>query len=164
MLYEIALTPDALNRSLCGSPEVWRLVMGELGRFLQQDGLIRNLRNGDWLQSISAGELDPLAREILELAKKEGRLTRATPQLKTVPGNAEEWCWEAEASRAVTPLAGIVVGQQAMEGRDESQGLTLIERLTGANWWRERRGSVRLFRSGLEYQRVLGPLMRHSGR
>lgn len=136
--------------------------MGQLSQFLKEDGLIRDLRNGEWMQAMTTGSLHPIARELLEFAKKEGRMVWAPPQLKDSPDTSEQWYYEAEASSKAKPLTGIVVGRQTMEGREETVGLTLIEKLNVAKWWLERCNSVRVARSAAAYQKVLEPIIKHS--
>lgn len=165
LLRDYAITPDVFDLSSYPSEEVAGLHLNAIREVLITEGLVRDLRAGEW-RGIFSKVGRPWHRRAKELVKKlatQGRLVE-TPPLKPVgPSDDCEWCDEALASHAYQEMAGGVIVTGSVKAAYAGEVLVeRIDQLGRAPWWTSRSPSVRLTRSLGDYQRHLGAILRCS--
>lgn len=153
LLTEYSLTPDVFDQSCYLSGEVADIHLQHLKEVLLQEGLVRDLRNGDWLSCFSNNSRSwhTRGKELLKKLVTQKRLNHCAPALGTEPRRDEEWCREAVASNAISPLNGIVTTSAIAEHFRGEPLVAPINRLTSAQWWLGRSPSVRLARNITAY-------------
>lgn len=165
LINEYALTPDVFDSTCYSTDEVCRIYLQHLKEALLQDGLVRNLRDGDWLRVFN-GNNRPWhlrGRELLKKLRSQNRLSQAIPALTDVPNNDSDWCREAIASSTgLTPLSGIVVTDSIVNNFAGNALVASIDRLSGTPWWIGRSPSVRLQRDIISYLDHLELILRCS--
>lgn len=162
MLKEIAITPDVL-RAFDGD-RATRLLVGELRRFLQEEGALRDLCGGAWSAAVREEPLSPLVRELVEKLLNAGRLFPSTQQSaqRLQPANwaPDDWCYEALATdRPTTPLAAVLTSPETANNLGDPRKVMPFDAFPESPWWNARSPSVRVRRSMGEYLRVLTPLL-----
>ena len=103
LLSEYALTPGVFDVRPYSSEEVGDLYLQKLKDVMLSEGLVRNLRNGEW-KKVFADEdisLHKRGKELLKKLIKQNRLRSFLPVLPHEPKDDNGWCEEALAkSRA----------------------------------------------------------------
>ena len=108
---EYAVTPDVFNESCYDSPALCDAYFRQLLEVFFSEGLVRNLRNGEW-QAFFSTHVRPWhdrTKHILKNLTDAGRLVLSDPALNHTPQTDREWCNEALESHKITPLNGIIV-------------------------------------------------------
>lgn len=146
LINEYALTPDVFDSTCYSTDEVCRIYLQHLKEALLQDGLVRNLRDGDWLR-VFDGNNRPWhlrGRELLRKLRSQSRFSTAASALANTPGSDSDWCHEALASHINnSPLGGIVVTDSIAGNFTGNALVASIDKLSGAPWWTGRSPSVR---------------------
>lgn len=163
ILADYAITPDVFDVTSYSSEEVCRLHLREIGSVMRTEGLVRDLHDGAW-RALFADDGRPWHRRGKELVKKlatQGRLISSPRELPAVPVDDRAWCEEALRTHSRRPLTGgiIATGPIKDEYRSESR-VARIDRLDGADWWRNRSPSIRLQRRAQDYRRHLSLILR----
>lgn len=154
LINEYALTPDVFDSTCYSADEVCRIYLQHLKEALLQDGLVRNLRDGDWLRVFDDNHRHwhLRGRELLRKLLSQNRLSNAPPISPTDPTSDSDWCNEAIASNTgLSPLSGIVVTDSIAGNFTGNALVTSIDRLSGAPWWIGRSPSVRIHRDITSY-------------
>ena len=163
LLAEYAITPDVFDVSSYSTEEVCGLHLAAIRELTMADGLVRDLRAGEW-RSLLRGHGRPWhrrAREILRKLAKEGRLIEFPPVLPAVPANDPEWCAEAVAAHEQKALLGGVIVTKNVKDLYYGEGIVeCVDRLPAAPWWTSRSPSVRLNRTLADYREQLEPILR----
>lgn len=165
LLADYAITPDVFDVTSYSSEEVCELHMQNLKDVLQCEGLVRDLRAGEW-RALFARDHRPWHRRARELLKKlatQGRLVRFDPTLAAVPADDAEWCAEALRTHARIPFTGGVVVTEPVKAAFPDEALVArVDRLTSTSWWpaRSESSSVSLTRSFAEYRKHLDAVLR----
>lgn len=163
MLEEYVVTPDVFTPAAyeeegsCGASLRW------FKDAVLEDGLVRDLRSGDWSRFCAAlGTAGHgSTKEILKKLSAGNRLRKFDAQLAYEPTTSPEWLAEGVASHAVEPATGIVTAH-ATAGPTSAKHMATIEKVTGANWWRARSCSRDLKRSTADYLSALMPMLLHA--
>lgn len=163
MLEEYVVTPDVFipaaykEQGACGVSLRW------FKDAVLEDGLLRDLRGGDWSRFCaalgSAGHSS--TKEILTKLIAGKRLRKFDAQLDYGPTTSSEWLAEGIATQAVEPVTGIITAH-ATPASTEVKNIASIEKVTGANWWRARSCSKDLKRSTADYLSALTPVLLHA--
>lgn len=163
LLAEYAITPDVFDAASHSTDEVCGLHLRTIGQVMMEEGLVRDLRAGEWraLLTNHGRPWHRLAKKLVERLFTQGRLVAFPIALPTVPADDKEWCAEALAGHRWRPMTGglIVTGPVKAEYRREP----LVERidlLSRARWWGQRSPSVRLDRKLTDYVEHLDPILR----
>ena len=163
LLADYAITPDAFDLTSYSSEEIGRLHLREIGKVMRTEGMVRDLRAGEW-RRLFASDGRPWHRTGKELVKKlaaQGRLIGFQPARHAVPADDVAWCAEALATHIVTPLTGGIIATEPVKDLYRSEALVArIDRLNSAPWWQNRSTSVRLARSLTAYRQHLEPILR----
>jgi len=166
LLAEYAITPDVFDTTSYSHVELCEVHMGHLKEVLLNEGLVRDLRAGEWQHLFGAGADRPWNRKAMELLRKlktQKRLVSHHPALEACPSDDRSWCEEALATHEVTPLTGgIIVTESVKSAFGEDEIVARIDRLTSAPWWASRSPSVRLGRCAEEYLQQLNLVLRHA--
>lgn len=162
MLKEIAITPDVLWK--LDGDRATRLLVGELRRFLQEEGALRDLCDGAWSAAVRQEPLSPLVRELVEKLLNAGRLFPSTQQSaqRLPPANwaPDDWCYEALATdRSTTPLAVVLTSPETADNLGDPRKVVPFDVFPDSAWWNQRSSSLRVRRNIGEYLRVLAPLL-----
>ena len=165
LLADYAITPDVFDIASYASEEVCGLHLGTIRRVMTDDGVVRDLRAGEWRQLLEsgAGRWHRRAKEIVKKLAPEGRLIKFPAQRPATPKDDREWCDEALATHRCEPITGGVIATRSV--KDFFPGERLVERidlLERASWWKRRSPSVRLDRKLADYRRNLGPVLRYA--
>ena len=159
LLAEYAITPDVFDVASYTSEEVCGLYLDKIREPMLTEGLVRNLRNGEWRRSF-ASDTRAWHRRGKELIKKlatQGRL------IQFPPPDDQGWCAEALAThndRAFT--GGIIVTEPVKSTYPNEPLVARIDRLGNAQWWAARSPSVTLKRTFADYKKHLDPVLRCS--
>jgi hypothetical protein len=163
LLAEYAITPDVFDITSYSSEEVCGLHLQTLKDVLLDEGLVRDLRAGDWAH-VFAGERawHRRGKELLKKLATQQRLIERPAALGSAPASDPEWCNEALASHKHVAVNGIVVTAAIAGGFAKEPLVSAVDRLSGAPWWQARSASIRLGRTLAEYRAALGTVLRHS--
>jgi len=162
LLAEYALTPDVFDSRSYSNEELGSVHLQHLKEALLNEALVRNLRNGQWLDVFNDNDR-PWHRRGKELLKKlvqQGRLRLCNSVLSDEPTTDHAWCREALASHHSLPLNGIVATRVVASRFQDEPLVARIDRLPSASWWARRSSSVRLARTAAEYTRHLHLLLK----
>jgi hypothetical protein len=164
LLCEYALTPDVFDHTSYSSDEVCGLHIQAVKDVLLQEGLVRNLRDGEWAKLFSLNHR-PWHRRGKELLKKLVQQRRLIPHgimMQASPISDSEWCDEAIASHGVSPLHGIIVTDSIASAYASQPVVAPIHKLAAAPWWTSRSSSLRLRRNLTDYRASLDLVLRHA--
>ncbi|GAB6064869.1 hypothetical protein [Deferrisoma palaeochoriense] len=163
LLADYAITPDVFDATSYPSEELGRAYLQPLKEVLLSEGLVRDLRNGEWLEMFrDSGR--PWHRHGKELVKKlaqQGRLVQFQSMRNDTPADDVAWCEEAIGTHQIFPFTGGIIVTESVKDRfADNELIARIDRLPSASWWARRRSSVRLARNLDEYLKHLNPLLR----
>jgi len=164
LLAEYALTPDVFDLTAYTSEDVGDLQLQLLKEVLLSEGLVRDLRDGEWC-CLLRGDSRPWHRRGKELLKKlvlQKRLVPFAAVVAGVPESDEEWCREALASHELRSLSGIIVTDRIAHHFETEDLVARISRLSSTPWWAGRSPSMRLRRALPDYQSALELILRHA--
>lgn len=163
LLRDYAITPDVFDQASYSSEEVAGLHLDRIREVLVTEGVVRDLRAGEW-RSVFSGDGRAWHRRAKELVKKLATQSRLVgfPCLKpTLPTNDREWCEEAIACHGYEAMTGGIIVTEAVKSSHPGEALVeRIDHLARAPWWTSRSPSVRLTRSLVEYRKHLASLLR----
>lgn len=163
LLADYALTPDVFDTTSYSSEEVCGLHLQSIREVLMTEGLVRDLRAGDW-RGLFADDSRAWHQRGKELVKKlatQGRLIEHEAVQAASPVDDREWCEEALGSHGRHPIAGGVIVTSSVKADYASEPLVAsIDGLSKAPWWVGRSPSVRLARSMAAYWHNLDPILR----
>ncbi len=157
LLAEYAITPDVFDQTCYGSDEIGAVYLQHLKEVLLSEGLVRNLRGGEWLSLLKADDRPWHLRgkELLKKLIQQGRLRLCKSCLPVYPSTDAEWCQEALSCHAVLPLNGIVATRTVADRFSSQPLVASIDQLPITAWWAGRSPSVRLRRSRAHYKENL---------
>ena len=164
LLSEYALTPDVFDVTSYNTAEVCGLHIQGVKDVLLQEGLVRDLRDGDWSRLFSADHR-PWHRRGKELLKKlfqQKRLIRYRAMGQVLPASDADWCDEALSSHGQGPLSGIIVTDCIAGAYCDQPLVASIYKLGTTNWWTSRSPSLRLRRKLPDYRTSLDLVLRHA--
>ena len=167
LLSEYALTPGIFNARSYSTEEVAAIRLNSLKDVLLYQGLVRNLRNGEWLETVQHDDfcLHFAGKELLKKIIKQNRLHNFPAVLANMPKTDNDWCGEALASHskdAEKPLDGIITTLDVSENYRNNQMVSAIDKLGSASFWDPQNTSVRLNRNLCDYTRHLRLILERS--
>jgi hypothetical protein len=163
LLADYAITPDVVDVNCYSGDEVCGIHLEKLKEVMLSEGLVRDLRVGEWSRLFTDSERSwhHRGKELLKKLVQQGRLVPFEPILEGPPEDDPGWCREAIGTNAVTAFSGgIIVTDPVKEAFPDEPIVASINRLSGAPWWAARSSSVRLARSLDEYLTQLAPILR----
>lgn len=164
LLAEYAITPDVFDAAAYSSGEVCGLHLQTIKEVMLQEGLVRNLRDGEWSE-VFASNARPWhvrGKELLKKLKTQKRLVLSRAELTRAPSTDADWCDEALASHSSENLTGIIVTGCVAARYASHSAVASVEKLAGAPWWSQRSCSVRLKRTLVDYLAALRLVLRHA--
>lgn len=164
LLAEYALTPDVFDTTAYSSEEVCGLHLQALKDVLLHEGLVRNLRGGQWARAFddSSRPWHPRGKELLKKLRTQQRIVLADATRPTPPQTDAEWCLEALGSHASRSLAGVIAADATAASHAENATVSSVSRLANAPWWAARSPSLRLGRTLAAYNAALDTVLRHA--
>jgi hypothetical protein len=164
LLAEYALTPDVFDTNSYSSEEVCGLHLQLLKEVLLQEGIVRDLRAGEWRkQFVESGRLwHSRGKELLKKLITQKRLALAAAACPQAPTIDSEWCDEAIASHKQQGLSGIIVSDSIAAPYKSDPTVSSISKLSGAAWWAGRSPSARVARTRADYELKLDLVLRHA--
>ncbi len=163
---EYAVTPDVFNESCYDSPALCDAYFRQLLEVFFGEGLVRNLRNGEWQAFFSTHTRSwhDRTKHILKNLAEAGRLVPGDPALSHTPQTDREWCNEALESHKITPLNGIIVSDPIRSTYRRNQLVESVSRLSQStcSWWEPTNSSLRLERTISQYIDALKLILRHA--
>jgi hypothetical protein len=164
LLAEYALTPDVFDTTTYSSEEVCGLHLQALREVLLHEGLVRNLRSGEWVRTFEdpARSWHRRGKELLKKLTTQRRVVPASSVRPTTPTTDAEWCLEALGSHGAQPLAGIIATDAVAATHAANSTVCSVNRLANATWWAARSSSLRLGRTLGAYQQALDVVLRHA--
>lgn len=164
LLAEYAITPDVFDSSAYNSDEVCGLHLQVLKDVILHEGLVRNLRSGEWAKTFddSSRPWHQRGKELLKKLRAQNRSVLADATQPTSPQTDAEWCLEALGSHASRPLAGVIATETTAAPHSGNVTVSSVNRLTSAPWWAARSPSLRLGRTLTEYQAALASVLQHA--
>ena len=164
LLTEYALTPDVFDVSSYTSEEVCGLHLQSLKEVLLQEGLVRDLRLGDWGRLFVGSDRSwhKGVKELFMQLKMQKRLVSFPPVGKVAPATDADWCNEALATHQKRALAGIIVSDGLAVAHQSNAVVAPVGRLASTPWWTGRSPSLRLPRTLRAYQGALDLVLRHA--
>jgi len=164
LLAEYALTPDVFDVSSYTSEEVCGLHLQHLKEVLLHEGLVRDLRQGDWGRLFVGNDRSWHLRgkELLKKLKSQNRLVSFPPANVAAPVTDAAWCGEALATHQTRPLSGVIVSEGLAGAHQGNAAVASVRRLASTPWWSARSPSLRLTRALPAYQAALDLILRHA--
>ena len=163
---EYAVTPDVFNESCYDSPALCDAYFRQLLEVFFGEGLVRNLRNGEWQAFFSTHTRSwhDRTKHILKNLAEAGHLVPGDPALSHTPQTDREWCNEALESHKITPLNGIIVSDPIRSTYRRNQLVESVSRLSQStcSWWEPTNSSLRLERTISQYIDALKLILRHA--
>lgn len=163
LLADYAITPDVFDITCHSHEEVCGVRLEALKDVLLSEGLVRDLRNGEW-RTLFANDNRPWHRRGKELVRKlaaQGRLRTFAAAGGTAPSTDVEWCSEALAAHAASPLSGGIIVTEMVKGAFAAEPIVgRIDQLPTTPWWASRSSSVRLVRRLPDYLLHLDSVLR----
>ncbi len=163
LLADYAITPDVFDLTSYSTEEVCGLHLDKIREVLLVEGLVRDLRQGEWREVFSATgrPWHRRARELLKKLATQGRLIRFAPALDEPPTDDKGWCAEAIGTQEALPFTGgVIVSDQVKRAFASEPLVARVDRLASTPWWAVRSSSVRLPRSLTAYREHLDPVLR----
>ncbi|MBI5605713.1 MAG: hypothetical protein HY879_20460 [Deltaproteobacteria bacterium] len=164
LLSEYAFTPDVIDGTSYGSVETCGLHLQNIKEVLIQEGLVRNLWNGEWAQTFVNDHRPwhPRGKELIKKLALQKRLIFHTGIGQNLPSNDSEWCEEALASHKTIPLNGIIV-TDCISGLFKGQPIIApVQKLSTTSWWSSRSPSIRPHRRIEDYKNALNLVLKHA--
>lgn len=165
LLRDYAITPDVFDVTSYTSEEVCGLHLERLREVMLTEGLVRDLRDGEWGRLFS-GDARQWNRRGKELVKKLATQSRLVPYLASSvvpPVDDCAWCAEAIATHGVRQFdGGVIVTERVKAAYEREDIVARIDRLSATPWWAGRSPSVRLPRTLVAYSGHLAPVLRYA--
>lgn len=163
LLADYAITPDVFDTTSYSSEEVCRLHLRRISKVMRSEGLVRDLRAGDWLRLFAdhGRSWHRTGKELVKKLATQDRLVQFQPKLPEEPVDDVSWCAEALATQVERPFdGGVIVTERIKQAYPSDPLVSCLDRLNGTAWWTARSPSVRLARSLAAYRINLQTILR----
>ena len=163
LLADYAITPDVFDTTSYSSEEVCGLHLNTIRQVMMDDGLVRDLRGGEWRKLFASSDRSwhRRAKEIVKKLATRGRLIDIAAARQDAPTNDREWCGEALLGHGQDAMSGGVIVTQAVKEAYANEPLVeQVDRLSRASWWTQRSPSVRVDRKLADFRLNLDPILR----
>ena len=165
LLAEYAITPDVFDVASYTNEEVCGLCLEMIREPMLTEGLVRDLREGEWSRLLvsDARAWHRRGKELIKKLAKQGRLIQLPRALPEPHPDDPGWCAEALATHAVRAFTGGVIVTESIKNTCPRESLVArIDQLGGTQWWAARCPSVTLTRTFADYEKHLDPVLRCS--
>ena len=165
LLADYAITPDVFDVTSYSSEEVCAARLETIREAMLTEGLVRDLRDGQWRSLFESGNRAWHRRgtELLKKLATQGRLIPHGAELPNSPPDDQSWCAEALATHTACSFSGgVIVTETVKAGYANDPLVARIDRLSSARWWTARSSSVQLARTLADYQKHLDIVLRCS--
>lgn len=160
LLAEYALTPDVFDTDLYNDEDLADSRMDLLREALFNEGIVRDLRDGEWKNVFSNPGRNWYRRgkELLKKLSTQGRIRNFPGVLPHAPACDADWINEALASHDQQGIEGIITSDVLAANHADKSVVASISKLSRANWWGERGATIRVDRKVDAYQEKLSLL------
>ena len=165
LLAEYAIIPDVFDVASYTNEEVCGLCLEMIREPMLTEGLVRDLRDGEWhrLFANDTRTWHRRGKELIKKLAKQGRLIQLPRALPGPPLDDHGWCAEALATHGVHAFTGGVIVTEPVKNTWPNEPLVArIDRLGNTQWWAARSPSVTLMRTLADYEQHLDPVLRCS--
>ena len=165
LLADYAITPDVFDATSYPTAGECEARLETIREAMLTEGLVRDLRDGEWgaLFATDDRPWHPRATELFKKLARQGRLVRHEAELPAPPVHDLHWCAEALATHVTEPFTGgVIVTKSVKDEYLTEPTVARIDRLSNAPWWATRSPSVRLDRTGRDYETQLDAVLRCS--
>ena len=165
LLAEYAITPDVFDVDSYTSKEICGLLLGTIQEPMLTEGLVRDLRDGEWHKLFTNDDRiwHLRGKELIKELAKQGRLTPYPPVLPDPPPDDQGWCAEALATHnGCAFTGGVIVTESIKNTRTRESLVAQIDQLDSAQWWTPQNSSVTLTRRSADYKKHLDQVLRFS--
>lgn len=166
LLKDYAITPDVFDMDSYPNDDICGMQLQKIREVLMSEGLVRDLRSGNWSQLLTTDERrwHNKAKMLVARLRKTGRLVPYSPELENSPADDLEWCEEALRTHDRNPLSGGIIVTDHVKRHYPSEKLVeKIDQLSSASWWPHPNApSIRPARTIRSYQRYLDPVLRYA--
>lgn len=162
LLRDYAITPDVFDETSYPHPSTCDAELRSLKEVLLSEGLVRDLRDGEWSRLFTDDDRawHHRGKELLKKLRQQNRLVPFAPALEAHPYDDADWCLEALRTHNQTPFTGGVIATESVKAAYSADTLVArIDRLASAPWWATRSSSVTLSRSMEKYLEQLAPVL-----
>lgn len=161
LLNEFAIVPGVFDCSSYPNFELADIHLKNLKDALLTDGIVRNLRDGEWLSYVKGSERPwhQRGKELLKKLALQNRLRLHKAVLTAPPIGDVEWCHEAIKSHEFSPLSGVIANVETANRFSENPLVANLTKLSSSDWWGARTCSVRLNRTLIDYRQELALLL-----
>jgi hypothetical protein len=164
MIDEYVVVPDVFDAASYANATAIDMCMDILKEPLLMEGaLVADLGSGGWSRFCAqpSQQLHRRCREIVRKLALKNRLRPHPLAGNTMPVTADDWCREGLAAMRGESFTGIIAGDATKKAFDAPQ-IASIEKLTSADWYRQRTRSVTIDRKTNQYLQVLDKLLKHA--
>ena len=165
LLADYALTPDVFDVDSYSNEEACRAYLDLIREPLLTEGLVRDLRWGEWRRLFENNNRSWYRRskEIVKKLFTQKRLIEFEPVLPTRPADDKDWCAEALGTHRTLPFkAGVIATGSVKDAYPKEPLVARIDRLSSTPWWTSRSSSVTLSRTIEDYKDNLDLILRYS--
>lgn len=165
LLADYAITPDVFDSASYSSEEICGLHLDAIRQVMMEEGVVRDLRSGDWRKLFMNHRRSwhRRSKEILKKLATQGRLIEFPAESATTPTDDRGWCAEALAAhQRVHMEGGIIVTQSLKDAYPREPLIEQIDRLNRASWWTRSNPSVRLDRKFRDYHDHLRLILQYA--
>ncbi|MGD9161966.1 MAG: hypothetical protein PVG39_26380 [Desulfobacteraceae bacterium] len=161
LLAEYVITPDVFDSMSYPLEELGDVCLQNLKEVMLHEALVRNLRDGRWLEVFKdvGRSWHKRGKELLKKLVTQNRLRGFTPVLDGDPQNDTGWCEEGIASHEKDCISGIISTSPICEKFPGNNIVAPIDKLQNAAWWQARSPSIRLKRATIDYQNNLNLIL-----
>ena len=163
LLADYAITPDVFDETSYSHPDACDAELRSLKEVLLSQGVVRDLRSGQWRELFSSDHRPwhRRGKELLKKLRQQNRLVRFESTQDGSPVDDVEWCREALGTHETIPFTGGIIVTESVKSAFPEEGLvSRIDRLASAPWWASQDPSVTLHRNVTEYLEELEPVLR----
>lgn len=157
LIAEYAITPDVFAEDSYALRELGEAHLQRLKETMLVDGIVRDLRDGEWLDVFKdTGRVwHPHSKELLKKLVTQNRLKSYNPVLSSTPVDDCGWCAEALAEPDPQTLSGVIATESVKSNYEADSRVSLVSKLQNSVWWAGRGESVLLLQNLTEYQKHL---------
>lgn len=164
LLADYAITPGVFAVDSYSDVNTCRMAIVLIEELLLKEGLVRDLRRGEWRRLFEANRNQyryRFGKELIKTLIKQNRLIEFASVLLNKPTDDQDWCEEALGTQGELPFSGGVITTES--AKNVYPHNSLVEKIDrDASWWTSRSESIRIKRTIEDYKNHLDLVLRYS--
>ncbi len=164
LLADYAITPGVFAVDSYSDVNTCRMAIALIEELLLKEGLVRDLRRGEWRRLFEANRNQyryRFGKELIKTLIKQNRLIEIASVLLNKPTDDQDWCEEALGTQGEFPFSGgVITTESAKKVHPHNSLVEKIDR--DASWWTSRSESIRIKRTIEDYKNHLDLVLRYS--